>query len=189
MIAESSHLQIIPLEGYDKRISFHDPRIEQEASRMRRIGIRYVPSANGTRSTRALSGNIGSLSLPVRALDDNILWSGRKVSESDSDVQRQSRGRISRAQTDRAATKPSIPKGRIMKQALLFSECLFRAAASAFTPRGPKADSQSTRRSTRRSQNSQERRFPSSKAGMRVHVQIVRSFKELIKRWSLIRVH
>src|ERR1017187_328852 len=86
MIAESSHLQIIPLEGYDKRISFHDPRIEQEASRMRRIGIRYVPSANGTRSTRALSGNIGSLSLPVRALDDNILWSGRKVSESDSDV-------------------------------------------------------------------------------------------------------
>src|ERR1035437_1526382 len=60
MIAESSHLQIIPPEGYDKRISFHDPRIEQEASRMRRIGIRYVPSANGTRSTRALSGNIGS---------------------------------------------------------------------------------------------------------------------------------
>jgi len=60
MIAETSHLQIIPPEGYDKRISFHDPRIEQEASRMRRIGIRYVPSANGTRSTRALSGNIGS---------------------------------------------------------------------------------------------------------------------------------
>src|ERR1035437_2503574 len=51
-----------------------------------------------------LSGNIGSLSLPVRALDGNVLWSGRKVSESDSDVQRQSRGRISRAQTDRAAT-------------------------------------------------------------------------------------
>jgi hypothetical protein len=70
MIAESSHLLIIPPEGYDKRISFHDPRIEQEASRMRRIGIRYVPSANGTRSTRALSGNIGSFPpgrLPQRA--------------------------------------------------------------------------------------------------------------------------
>src|SRR5450759_3159145 len=89
MIAETSHLQIIPPEGYDKRISFHDPRIEQEASRMRRIGIRYVPSANGTRSTQALSGNIGSYAAdsmvrrcgpptppPARAADSDTLDPG-----------------------------------------------------------------------------------------------------------------
>jgi hypothetical protein len=75
-----------------------------------------------------------------------------------------------------AEPKPANTEGAYnADKHLLFSECLFRAAASSFTPRGPKADSQSTRRSTTQSQNSQERRFPSSKAGMRVHVQIVRS--------------
>src|ERR1039458_5235697 len=41
------------------------------------------------------------------SLDGNVLWSGRKVSESNNDVQRQSRGRISRAQTDRRTTIPA----------------------------------------------------------------------------------
>jgi hypothetical protein len=67
---------------------------------------------------------------------------------------------------------------------LLFSESLFRAAASSFTPRGPKADSQSTRRSTSQFQNSKERHFPQQ--GW--YARACSDNKELIKRWSRIRV-
>src|ERR1035437_2682101 len=137
-------------------------------------------------SCGAISGNIGSLSLPVRALDGNVLWSGRIVSESDSDVQRQSRGRISRAQTDRAATKPANTEGAYNEISIAVQRMSLPSCSKLFHATRPKG---------RFSVNAAKYQTVSEQSGTALPIQqawyacACSDSKELIKRWSRIRVH
>ena len=137
-------------------------------------------------SSGAISGNIGSLSLPVRALDGNVLWSGRKVSESDSDVQRQSRGRISRAQTDRAATNPVNTEGAYNGISIAVQRMSLPSCSKLFHATRPKG---------RFSVNAAKYQTVSEQSGTALPIQqgwyacACSDSKELIKRWSRIRVH